>query len=1069
MRSARSWMTALAAPALVAAGLLGLDGAASTLLAQGNDSSATTSPSQAPPLQQRPQQQRQQQRQQQHQQPSAPPQQSAPAQPQTVPSGSAPMVRQATETSTEQLLDDDLILDPARLVAARAKAQESPPSTEDAQTLATFFHGRGEAARAAGLPLQAVSDLQTAVRHAERANSSELWLLLFDLASAEASVRRQVTAARLIRRAIELTPIHARGRVVGFNARLTILLANSGDIEGAERALAEASGLLDQLSRGRMPPASRAAMSLRVLSARGALASARRRYAEAEDLARKGIAASEAEQTSVERIERQRLALAQILRQAGRLGDAENEARQSLANVQRNQGAAGAGVVSALSALSATLADQGRFIEAEALTRKALAIVESGGAQAMGAIRGDLADVLAGQGRWQEAAAEMNKLRQTFGAGSEEFAAVAARNPYVALIDLMTGQVARAAEVLARQVEVRRAVLGDKHFATAEARGMLGMAMATNGQTAAAIELFELAVPVLATRSRAADDQDGSVSARDQRVRLILEAYMRILADRGGATAVAGTFGLAEAARGRSVVRALAESAARAATSDPALAELARREQDAQRQIGALNGLLANAISARAEERDPAAIEALRRRIDTLRDERARSMEEIERRFPDYANLVNPKPATIEDARKGLRSGEALIATYSAEDRTYVWAVPRQGAPGFVAAGTGRAALEAAILGLRKALDPQAESLDDIPAFDFAGAHKLYADLLKPTEMVWAQAKSLFVVPHGPLGQISLGLLPTTPVAAQRRGTEPFSEYRQVPWLVRKVAVVQLPSVSSLATLRSLPSGRSDRRPFLGFGDPWFSREQAEEARAAPQIAMRGSKIRLRNAPKTGTELESQLNQLPRLPETAEEVRNIALALKADVSRDVLIGSAANKGRARQMNLSGYKVVMFATHGLIPGDLTGLSQPALALTGAEVIPEGGNGLLTMEDILSLKLDADWVVLSACNTASGQGAGAEAISGLGRAFFYAGTRSLLVSNWPVETSSAQKLTTDLFARQSADPSLERAEALRQAMLALIEGPGATDAAGKSMFSYAHPIFWAAFTLVGDGGR
>jgi CHAT domain-containing protein len=212
-----------------------------------------------------------------------------------------------------------------------------------------------------------------------------------------------------------------------------------------------------------------------------------------------------------------------------------------------------------------------------------------------------------------------------------------------------------------------------------------------------------------------------------------------------------------------------------------------------------------------------------------------------------------------------------------------------------------------------------------------------------------------------------------------------------------------------------------------------------------------------------------ELGQLPRLPETAEEVRSIALALKADPSRDVLVGAAANKGRAKQTSLASYKVVMFATHGLVPGDLTGLSQPALALTGSEVAPEGGNGLLTMEEILALKLDADWVVLSACNTASGQGAGAEAISGLGRAFFYAGTRSLLVSNWPVETSSAQKLTTDLFARQSANPALERAEALRQAMLALIDGPGATDAAGRPAFSYAHPIFWAAFTLVGDGGR
>ena len=96
------------------------------------------------------------------------------------------------------------------------------------------------------------------------------------------------------------------------------------------------------------------------------------------------------------------------------------------------------------------------------------------------------------------------------------------------------------------------------------------------------------------------------------------------------------------------------------------------------------------------------------------------------------------------------------------------------------------------------------------------------------------------------------------------------------------------------------------------------------------------------------------------------------------------------------------------------------------------------------------------------------AGAEAVSGLGRAFFYAGTRALLVSNWPVETTSAKALTTDLFRRQAADPGLGRAEALRQAMLALIDGLGLVDGAGQSVFSYAHPLFWAPFSLIGDGG-
>ena len=80
-----------------------------------------------------------------------------------------------------------------------------------------------------------------------------------------------------------------------------------------------------------------------------------------------------------------------------------------------------------------------------------------------------------------------------------------------------------------------------------------------------------------------------------------------------------------------------------------------------------------------------------------------------------------------------------------------------------------------------------------------------------------------------------------------------------------------------------------------------------------------------------------------------------------------------------------------------------------------------------------------------------------------------TRALLVSNWPVETTSAKTLTTDLFRRQAEDLSLTRAEALRQSMLAMIDGPGYVDPnTGKRMFSYAHPIFWAPFTIVGDGG-
>ncbi len=162
------------------------------------------------------------------------------------------------------------------------------------------------------------------------------------------------------------------------------------------------------------------------------------------------------------------------------------------------------------------------------------------------------------------------------------------------------------------------------------------------------------------------------------------------------------------------------------------------------------------------------------------------------------------------------------------------------------------------------------------------------------------------------------------------------------------------------------------------------------------------------------------------------------------------------------MDLSGIKIVAFATHGLVPGELNGLTQPALALSSPTVTGEDNDGLLTMEEILGLKLDADWVILSACNTGVGAGAGAEAASGLGRAFFYAGTRALLVTNWSVHSQSARQLVTDLFKRQAEDPTLGRSEALRQAMMALLDGPGYP----KTEYAYAHPLFWAPYTIIGE---
>jgi CHAT domain-containing protein len=227
------------------------------------------------------------------------------------------------------------------------------------------------------------------------------------------------------------------------------------------------------------------------------------------------------------------------------------------------------------------------------------------------------------------------------------------------------------------------------------------------------------------------------------------------------------------------------------------------------------------------------------------------------------------------------------------------------------------------------------------------------------------------------------------------------------------------------------------------------------------------TRIRLRNAPKTSDVSSAELALLPRLPDTADELIEIAKALGADPLQDLMLQKNANEKSVKGMNLANRRIISFATHGLIPGELNGLTQPALALTAPDVAGTDGDGLLTMDEILALKLNADWVVLSACNTASGEGAGAEAVSGLGRAFFYAGARALLVSNWPVDSIAARRMMTDLFRRYAAGAATAKADSLRQAMLDLLDSPGFLDPAnGKPAFSYAHPLFWAPFVLVGD---
>ena len=335
--------------------------------------------------------------------------------------------------------------------------------------------------------------------------------------------------------------------------------------------------------------------------------------------------------------------------------------------------------------------------------------------------------------------------------------------------------------------------------------------------------------------------------------------------------------------------------------------------------------------------------------------------------------------------------------------------------------------------------------------FDLDRAHALYRLVLAPVAGVFAGKRHLIVVPTGPLTSLPLQVLVTAPPPPS--STPPEQALRDAAWLIKSYALSVLPSVPSLSALRTLPGSAAATRPFFGMGDPVLEGPD-------PTDRQRGAKRRSASAParfyRNGLADTRAVRELTPLPDTADELKTIAKVLGAPPG-DVNLREAASETKVKSAPLSEYRIIQFATHGLVAGDLSGLAEPALVLTPPELPTEANDGLLTASEIATLKLNADWVVLSACNTAAGSGGeGAEALSGLARAFFYAGARALLVSHWAVYSTAATELTTKTFATLAATPGLGRAEAFRRAMLDLI-------AEGKP------PAYWAPFVVVGEGGR
>jgi CHAT domain-containing protein/tetratricopeptide (TPR) repeat protein len=989
-----------------------------------------------------------------------------------------------------------------RLKAARLRAEssalipDSPPAyrVEDGKR----YHRRAQAARRIGRFQQAIDDFTRAaefIKPGQGVREPNPWQgdmglgILRDLAETEAVGGSYRRAIEHYERAIRAA-WRSRGWLFELLAGLAELYASTGDLGAAGRTVGELRSLsVESHSWGPRWPEVHASYESAVASGQATVLELRGRFTDAEVFWRQSIAVLAPHVVSrpypslywiQERFDARRARLATCLLRQGRLLEAETEARQSLRDRFSRGGLFAYDTTSLVVTLARILRAQGRYQEAELLARAAIRLYDEGGASPVSsppvtAPRRELAALLVAQGRWEEALREYATVREQL-QDDRLWERLIRLDLGFSLGLLRTGRPEEAGHALEAALATAQETWGASHPGTAEARGLRAMARVALGDRSGALQDFSSAIPVLLDRTAEVDDEETSRGERTQRRRWILTAYIDLVAGAGDPAGEA--FRLADVARGRVVQRAVDEAAARRAAKLPGLAELVRQEQDAAKQIGALHGLLTTAVGG---SESPGVVQDLRARISALQRARTALAQQIARDFPAYGQLVNPMPLSVEQVQRLLRPGEALIATLVAEDQTYVWAVPERGRPAVAVAPIGEPALTVTVQRLRQALEPRASTLGGIPPFDVREAHEVYRALLEPVRSGWEGAEHLLVVNDGPLGQLPFAVLPTAATSVVDRAPL-FSGYRRVQWLVRRHAVTTLPSVSALATRRTLPAGIPGRRPFVGFGDPYFNAEQAradlEEgtprrmaATGPADVLERGSPLLLRGvlvSPTAAVET-SRIGMLPRLPDTADELRSMAEAMGADPDREVFLGLAANERAVKTGDLAKYRVVAFATHGLVPGDLDGLTQPALAFTAPEVARIDGDGLLTMEEILALRLDADWVVLSACNTANGAGTGAEALSGLARAFLYAGARTLMVTHWPVETTSARALTTDLFRRQATRPGLRRAQALQEAMNWLIDEGQVTDAGGDRVaFSYAHPIFWAPFAIVGDGG-
>lgn len=677
-------------------------------------------------------------------------------------------------------------------------------------------------------------------------------------------------------------------------------------------------------------------------------------------------------------------------------------------------------VAGVISKLATNLYNQGKYREADALFKEALAMRR----RAQPAKHPEIASTLTG----------------------------------LALNDIELKNYKEAEASLREAVSIREQVLSPTATTTAEAHRLLARVLNLQNNREEALQQVRLGTKI------ALDRDQPKAKGREH-----LTEHLQILAHDASAEAPAAAFAeafkIGQYAGENEAASAVAQMASRLAAQDPALQTLVREREAIDVRLSALEKQLIDDLSRPPEKRRPKTradmtdLEARKTTIDA----------QLKTDFPYYSGLTKAEPLAAEEAAALLKPNEALITIVSGIDETYVWAITREKQAWHRAPATWRW-LENSVQSLRRTLDTEdlKKNISNPGGLmDLGLSYELYSKLLAPLEAIFKDKSHLLIVPSGPLTSLPFQVLVSKQPDIVKPTLGELGTYRDAHWLILDHALSVAPSVPSLKSLRTLKRRADAGRPMIGFGNPKLT-SRISSAPDNGKIPIRLAEAQTRGGEPVLRDMVATraiLSTLEELPGTEEELKTIAKDLNAS-DDDLFLGAAATETNVKSKDLSVYNVVYFATHGLIADDIEGLHEPALVLTPPDSPDANDDGLLTASEISeNLRLNADWVVLAACNTAAESKPGAEALSGLAKSFFHSGARALLVSHWRVDSEAAARLTTSTFAIQGRDKSIGRAEALRQAMLQQIKAQPVSVADVWN----AYPAFWAAFSVVGEGAE